>query len=70
MLLLTRSSSTAEGTEFRSAVGLPICLLMIIFRNLRESKWSLPIGIVVLAILFANGISAAFKQIASSSPFP
>jgi hypothetical protein len=50
-------------------VALFVCFLMIIFRNLRESKWSMPIAICVVAIFFINTVMSTFGRVPSSSPF-
>jgi len=52
------------------AVALAATVAMVGFDKLRESKWSLPISIGILTILFLNGIVQFFDRLSASSPFP
>lgn len=50
-------------------VAMFICIIMITFRNLRESNWSLSFAILVAAIIVINTVMSTFGRVPSSSPF-
>jgi hypothetical protein len=50
-------------------IAIPITLVPLFSRKIRESKWALVILIFVVSTFVANGVSRAFEHFSTSNPF-